>query len=384
MNTTYFPILKAKDAEFDALRKVSPAVTNSIVPLFEVPRFKPGLKKYKDNPHAKAAFLSEISRKIGELRSGMYTMFDTFHWQNPGETVETGEHHLYYLYRTLKSEGVNVIPVIGYDRWDDEEYRMALRSISKVHTGTFCIRFEKFAFEDAGDPIHFNQRVKEILNSLGINPIRCHVILDLEDISVSSIVEVFSNFELIFPQLLAYNFASYSVAGCSLPNSIDKALAKDSCGPVKRKEKLLWKNVRNQYPAAKIYFGDYGIRGPSTGETGYGNTNAKIRYTIEDEFYVVRGHVIRKPVGGFQHCELAKALINSGYYLEPEFSWGDNEIQRCANGEIGGGSTTWITIDTNHHVAYVVAEIAEFERMLVARAATIKTSEAQSGTLKST
>lgn len=77
--------------------------------------------------------------------------------------------------------------------------------------------------------------------------------------------------------------------------------------------------------------------------------------------------MIRKPEGGFQHCELARRLIRSGYYLYPGFSWGDNEIQRCANGEIGGGATTWITIDTSHHLTYVVAEIAEFERSFAAQ-----------------
>ena len=134
---------------------------------------------------------------------------------------------------------------------------------------------------------------------------------------------------------------------------------------------LLWKNARQQYPTCQIFFGDYGVRGPSTGDVGYGNTNAKIRYTIDDEYFIVRGHVIRKPLGGFQHCGLAQTLIDSGRYLGPGFSWGDSEIQRCANQEIGGGSTTWIKIDTSHHVAYVVAEIAEFERVTTTKLAAV-------------
>lgn len=372
MNPSYFPILKAKDAEFDALRKAKPNVVQSIVPLFEVPRFNPELKKYKDNPHAKATFLSELSQKIGELRSGMHAMFDTYHWQDPGEKVETGEHHLSYMYNALKSKGVNAVPVVGYDRWDDDEYRLALKSISKLHTGTFCIRLERFAFDDVGDPEHFHERLAGIINYLEINPASCHVILDLEDLSTLAIVDILDSFDSLFEQITGYGFSSYSVAGCSLPNSIDKVIKdKDSSGTVLRREMLLWKNARKQHPNFQIYFGDYGVRGPSTGETGFGNTNAKIRYTIDNEYFIVRGHVIRKPIGGFQHCDLARKLINSGHYLYPDFSWGDKEIQRCANGEIGGGSTTWIKIDTSHHVAYVVAEVAEFERVTASRAVTV-------------
>lgn len=370
MNTIYFPILKAKDAEFESLRNASPGVTNSMIPLFEVPRFKPELKKYEDNPHAKATFLSEISRNIGELRSGMYAMFDTYHWQDPADKVETGEHHLSYLYNSLKSGGVNVVPVVGYDRWDDYEYRLALKSISRRHTGKFCIRLERFAFDDVSDPSHFHERLSGILSYLEINPDNCHVTLDLEDLSALPIVDIFHNFDSLFSQIIGYGFSTYSIAGCSLPNSIDKVIKdRDSCGSVLRREMLLWKNARRQHPSYRIYFGDYGVRGPSTGETGYGNTNAKIRYTIDDEFFIVRGHVIRKPIGGFQHCELAQNLIDSGHYLDPSFSWGDNEIRRCANREIGGGATTWIKIDTSHHVAYVVAEIAEFERTTAAQTA---------------
>lgn len=370
MNAIYFPILKAKDAEFDALRKASSRAANSIVPLFEVPKFNPDLKKYKDNPHPKTTFLSEIGQKIGDLQSGRYAMFDTYHWQNPAEKVESGEHHLSYLYSTLKAYGVNVVPVVGYDRWDDDEYRFALRSISKMHFGKFCIRLERFAFDDANDPDHFHARLEEILEYLELNPKNCHVVFDLEDVSTLSIADIFSNFDLLFSQVVGYGFSTYSVAGCSLPNSIDQAVRdQDSCGTVLRREMLLWKNARKHYPTAPIFFGDYGVRGPSTAETGFGNTNAKIRYTIDNEYFVVRGHVIRKPIGGHQHCDLATMLINSGHYQLPAFSWGDKEIKRCADGEFGGGSKAWITIDTSHHMAYVVEEIAEFERTTPTRMA---------------
>lgn len=369
MQAMYFPILKAKDAEFNALLEAKKHVMSNMIPLFDVPKFNPELKKYINDPHAKATFLSEVSLKIGKLRSGMATMFDTYHWQNPDEKIESGEHHLSYLYNTLKNQGVIAIPVVGYDRWDDEEYRLALRSIARTHIGQFCLRLDRFAFEDVGDPEHFHERLAEILNYLEIVPTNCHVILDLQDLSEQAIADIISHFDSLFSAIHVYGFSSYSIAGCSLPNSIDKAVkTKDSTGSILRREMLLWKYAREKYPSYAIYFGDYGIRGPSTTESGYGNTNAKIRYTIDNEFFIVRGHVIKKPIGGFQHCDLARILVNSEHYLQPEFSWGDNEIMRCSKNVIGGGSTTWIKIDTSHHIGYVVTEIAEYERERVTRA----------------
>lgn len=368
MKPIYFPILKAKDAEFDALKNASESINKSIIPLFELPRFNPSLKKYQDDTQPKTTFLSELSEKIGSLRSGMFAMFDSYHWQNPGDKVETGEHHLSYFFNALNSAGVKAVPVVGYDRWDDQEYRIALRLVSSMHIGKFCIRLDRFAFDDVSDPEHFHERLSEIIDYLGLNPSDCHVVLDLEDISILPLVESLEKFDTLFAEISGYGFSSYSVAGCSLPSSIDKVVKeRDSCGSVMRGELLVWKGARKQYPAHNIYFGDYGVRGPSTSETGFGNTNAKIRYTVDDSFYIVRGHVIRKPIGGRQHCVLAEKLIKSGYYLGPNFSWGDGQIQRCANGELGGAPATWIKIDTSHHLAHVVAEVAEFERAISAR-----------------
>ena len=374
MNTTYYPILKAKDAEFKALREARSVVTENILPLFELPIFNPALKKYKDDPHAKATYLSEISRKIGELRPGMQTMVDSYHWKDPGEKVESGEHHMSYIFNALTSQGVKLVPVVGYDRWDDEEYRLGLKSIARVHTGRFCIRLERFAFDDASDPDHLHERLSEILNFLEIDPEKCHVILDLEDLSSMRADEILIKFNALFVQVAKYFFDTYSIAGCSLPSSIDKVIKnQDSSGTVLRREMKVWKYAREKYPDSQIFFGDYGVRGPSTGETGYGNTNAKIRYTIDDEYFILRGHVIRKPVGGYQHCDLADALVASRHYLTPGFSWGDREIERCAARAFGGGATRWITIDTSHHLAYVTAEIAEYERIRIA--ATVPSKE---------
>lgn len=362
MNAIYYPILKAKGAEFETLDHASSIVHENIIPLFEMPVFNPELKKWMDNPAPKVTFLDETTDAIASLRAGTEVLFDTYQWEIPGEILENREYALSYIYNCLISKGVKAIPVAAYDRWEDEEYRSALKSISKFHTGRFCLRLEEFAFDDAEEPLHLLGRLQEILNHLEIEPFNCHVILDMQDLSLQNLDSIVGRFKTLFDQIKIFDFGSYSIAGCSLPSSIDKIIDKDTAGTIPRLEMKLWQYARRSYAEYDIRFGDYVVRGPHTTESGYGNTNAKIRYTVDGEIYLIRGHVIRKPIGGFQHCELARKLLGSGYYLYPRFSWGDTQIERCAKGEIGGAAAQWIVIDSSHHLEFVVTELQRATR----------------------
>jgi len=72
-------------------------------------------------------------------------------------------------------------------------------------------------FDDANDPEYLKERVNEIVDELGITPSNCHVILDFQDLSTSTLVGVMEDFDTLFPLLLSFKFATYSIAGCSLP-----------------------------------------------------------------------------------------------------------------------------------------------------------------------
>ena len=131
---------------------------------------------------------------------------------------------------------------------------------------------------------------------------------------------------------------------------------------------LLWQMLRTQYPHINWLFGDYGVRSPNTGEDVISpHTNGKIRHTIDKHFFIVRGHSVQIGAKGGQMYDLAKKLVESPHYLNPEFSWGDSQIFQCSLGQgTPGNSTTWIAIDTSHHIAYSVAEVMEFEKSVTA------------------
>ena len=372
MNTTYFPILKALGAEVTALENTKPSNAKNIIPLFELPKV-PDRKKYRESSTPITEFIDDTSGDIGRLWVGKYAMLDAYHW-SPTATNEQGEHIIPYAYHALEFMGVQVVPVVGYDRWGIPEYQMALQSIARTHKGKFCIRLDHAAFEDSAEPDFFHENLDEIVSFLELDPASCHVILDFEDVTPYGAIELIDQFESLFKLLSRYRFMSYSIAGCSLPKTINEAVKKqNSCGVVLRKEMLLWRNARQRFPGFPIYFGDYGIRGPHSNEGIVSpNTNGKIRHTIENEYFVARGQSLKQPPKGEQMWELAQRIVDSGHYLGDRFSWGDSEILRCSKKEFKGNAGQWIAIDTNHHLAYVVEEVAEFERAYASRALALK------------
>ncbi|MEX3012246.1 hypothetical protein AB3538_01970 [Acinetobacter baumannii] len=71
----------------------------------------------------------------------------------------------------------------------------------------------------------------------------------------------------------------------------------------------------------------------------------KIIYTIDKNYYVVRGHPFSRDGGSHGHRkQLAMRLINSIYYEDVSFSWGDNKIFECAHGinNFIGNPTQWV------------------------------------------
>lgn len=365
MSPSYLPILKAKPGEFRALSHTEPRRKREMLPLFEVARMGENTRKakrFQHVPHLTCAYLDEVAENIAQVWAGRQALADAFHWRHDART-ETGEHVVPYLYARLSELGVGVIPVVGYDRWDSPSYRLAMKGIPLRGDAYYCLRLDSHAIDDAEDPEYFLERIVEIVNELGVTAGECAVLIDFGDVTAVSVEKLIAQSATILDILVPMGFRFYSCAGCSLPPSIDGAVRKEnSTGRVLRKEMLVWQALRASYPLVSWLFGDYGVRSPNAADDVISpHTNGKIRHTIPSEFFVARGHSMQKADKGAQMYKLADLIVNSPHYLGPNFSWGDAQILECSEGKFPGNSTTWIAIDTSHHSAWVIQEIAEFE-----------------------
>jgi hypothetical protein len=372
MAQTYVPIYRAKPGEFEALSNVSKDHVKRVLPLFEIPRITPKVSeqaRFKECAALTCAYLAHVAQGIANVRKGYDAMADISQW-DPEALVETGEHVLPYLYSQLRKMGVKVVPVVGFDSWESPLYRVAMQGVEMPDDGYFCIRLDSQAIEDAADPFFLEERIQEILDGLGIEPGRCGIIIDFGDVTARSLVELIDQTDGVLQVLAPMGFKFFATIGCSLPPTIDKAVKDhDSTGKVVRKEMLLWQSMLTQYPAIPMRYGDYGVRGPSSVDDVVApDANGKIRHTIDQNFYVLRGHSMRQGDKGAQMYKLAATLVSSPYFMGAGFSWGDAEIALRSKKltdpsiKVGpGGHSKWIAFDTSHHLAYVVAEVDDFQ-----------------------
>ncbi|SUI83100.1 Uncharacterised protein [Shewanella morhuae] len=273
----------------------------------------------------------------------------------------------------LSTKGCEVLPVIGYDRWEDEEYSTVLQLLAQSKD-RFILRLDSYAFEDMVEEEPFLDTIENIVSLMGLDTRKCSVILDFGDVSKDSIVDIQEQVDTALSLLKDYQFSFISIAGCSITSDINGMVPKtNSTGLVVRKEFKVWKSVRSFNPDAKFVFGDYGIANPNVGdETIAPDANGKIRYTISDSYFVVRGYSRRQGDKGAQMHGLCQSLISSGYFCGVDFSWGDMMIEQCANyGKVKGkvfvgNPTSWVAIDTTHHMTYVTQEVVEFENVIYA------------------
>jgi hypothetical protein len=356
MNLLYVPILGAKQGEFSALSNLQTQSAARIIPLLDIPN--PGPDKLYEAPMAKTAI------KAGKAWGGRNAFLDISKWK-PNARTESGIHVLEYSFAQFRTQGVLVHPVVGYDRWDDPEYSQALRNIRSSYEITPCIRLDRESLEDTHDLEYFADRINLIMSELFVTAKNCYIVIDLGDVSKSSVPDVLADADVAIDAVRSMGFATVILAGSSMPASINTAVGEtDAVGCIPRIEMMAWKAIFEERKDKRIVFGDYAVRNPDSPDGVIAiHANGKIRYTINNQCFVVRGHSKALTRLAIQNKELAKILVSSAHYMGPTFSWGDSQIFQCSLGTTEMGSpTTWIGIDSNHHIQTVLAEIFEFQQ----------------------
>ena len=373
MNTQYFPIVRAKAGEMEALKRLDASTLARCTPIFEVTKLDGSdlerARKRSTTPFED--YLDKRAEAIAAIFKGKHVIVDASQW--PVDFVtEGGEQVLGYLCSALCDLDVNVCPVIGYDRWDSIEYQETIKSMVLPEKSFFCIRLDSIAIEDFGDIDHLNDVIESMIAVTGLNEAATPVLIDVGDVTKLPIDEFMEVVETAYGHMKGLGFEFVIMSASSIPDSIEKAVKdRDSTGIVQRKEMIVWKGFMSANPSASLYFGDYGVRNPRSSDIIATHMNVKIRYTISNAFFIARGHSVQGADGYAQSQQLSRVIVNSVHYKHPPFSWGDMKIMECSLGGFTGSSTNWISFDTNHHIKMVATEILEFTTQLAAVAARV-------------
>lgn len=349
----YVGILKSKAGEFSALSNLTDEVKENFTPFIDVvgPIFG------DDEPEKVDEYLKKIAQKIYRSWGKDYPIFADLTDFKLTERTSEGIHLVTFFHALCAEKEIQCIPTTGLDR--DIEYNKAVSSVIDVNLG-ICIRL---LFDDVVMPAELNFNLMSLLDELGVSRDEIHILIDFKSIKLDKI-ETLIDITINATNVIGSDgWKSITVASSSMPQSLSEVVKPNDLGMIPRCEYILWKKlILNGKRLHRLpSFGDYGVVHPDVFDLDpkliANSICPSIRYTIDEEWVVVRGRPFSK-YGYEQYYDLANKIVNCGYFYDVEFSYGDMLIEeKSRRMPTTGNPQKWITIATNHHITLVTKQV---------------------------
>ncbi len=348
----YVPLLKGKRGEFGALANLSQKVKPLITPFIDVPRVSRNDDE-RINVHL-MKIVNNIKTSWGTQNSIFIDLADI----DLTQRTDDGTHPVIYLFGLLRAALIKAIPCTGLDR--DTDYNDAIAKVLKEDNEGVCVRV---LHEDMDDIEDLSKGLNGLLKVLDITHKDVHLLLDFKDIRNIDIAKLARKAIRIIEQL--HKIASWgtlTIAASGFPDSLSSVKA-DSTTEINRMEFLLWRSIiTDKTLKRRPSFGDYGIVHPILLDLDPRTmrSSAKIRYTLNEKWLVIKGHSLKKEPKFKQYHDLSNRLIKKKEFIGSHFCWGDDYVTKCAIRTAGSGNLeTWVKVDTNHHLTFVSEQIAK-------------------------
>ncbi len=354
-NQIYVPILKWKRGEQKALEKLDSGVKSKVMPLIEI---SPIPYDFANERYSKSIddHLSGVAEQIERSWGSNLPLFIDLNWIDSSERLANGRHPLAFITEQSREAGLSLIPVVGFNR--DEDYIQEVRSAYQEDGLGVCIRLED------EDLLEIDERINELLTTIDIEPRFVDLVLDFKYISPNDHKRNLVSLLGIMNQIPHINaWRSLVFCASSFPENLSEVSA-ESTVPLQRAEWLLWKELhkkRDRLERVPMY-GDYAIANPTISaiDPRLMRMSANLRYTSTNDFVISKGQSIKK--GGFEQMQgICLEQVHSSNYAGETFSWGDQYIFKCAEGEEStGNAETWRRVGTNHHITFVVDQLSNY------------------------
>lgn len=335
----YFPILRWKQGEQSAVKKLGVAERQVMLPIAELQQLESNPRRPKlisiltacgatqmpiavDIKTAVAGRVSmqSVARLIGTLQTAGLRVFPAIHGTH-AQLDPSGFTH-------LKGQPAVVIRIVPH--------RMLLTDATAL--------------------------ISQFRRALGAKA-SIYVLLDLEAIG-----EVEVNASALMLETFVRGIIStcdplqIAVAGGSFPMTLG-SFPVGVNNYIPRKELEIWKALKAKPGCAEVKFGDYAVTNPEPlGDIDPRTMNpaAAIRYCLDDKWWLPRASGVRtRGRGGMgQYNDLCKLLIASPQYSGSSFSFGDERYAHHALPATTSGSfMTWRRDATNHHLTFTARQL---------------------------
>lgn len=349
----YFAVLKGKMGELQAAGDLAADVLERTTFVWELP---PQPFNHETRAYGKTveSHIEAFSKRLHDELPNETHCFVDCRLLRDAAPLANGEIPLQAVLQACADLGAH--PSIGDDPTAAEV--AVVREHFEQRGGEVLLRLSARTFAAIGSATKLDQ----LLESIGAQPNQCHLFFDFEQLSaeVDPNPQTLAAYNAIVGLRNAEDWLSVSIVGGSTPKTLPPA---EQCPKLlPRLEWNIWREVvsnlgqNNRLPS----FGDYGVSSYNIEELDPRliTVSANIRYTAADGMWAFKGRSLKRH--SFEQFRgLSQQIVQHPAYSGAEFSWGDNYILECANGQgRTGNTTTWRRVGTNHHVTFVARQIA--------------------------
>lgn len=341
----YYPLLKHANNEMKALRELNESSLSKIVPVIEAKRVK------KENVRNWESSFNTLGRYLKERIRDIKFVYDfNCSLEELGEDIQlvstSGKDLVQFCLQKMESENLNVIPCFQHDSppW-------LIDSVLNSGYQEVAVRIRCHDFQESFNPFVF-QKIK---NDLSFSQPDTNVVIILDFFNQSTTLKRIQNTINIFSKIKNSKVV-YLATSCPENANEADAHALSLIGPRKELNNYLELKVSNN-----IYFGDYTTRLKGEVLTGFNMNNSylKVFYTTETDYWIAKSKLIRDG-GEYSFHEICKNLTEQDFYPGSDFSFGDREIEKCANQEITiSEHQAPIAISVNHHIETTIEQLSK-------------------------
>lgn len=339
-NLNYWPMLRARRGELEALAHLCPTLVPLVTPVLQVAATARGpvdaavrfVQDLRDRPPAGLNVAVDLAELPDDADSGRSI---------PG-VVATW----------LADRKISMLPVL---RLGDSGHRLAGHgAAARLHLDRAAVRFRPD--ECAPGAAEALAAVHRVCQRSGLAPEQCDLLIDLDAVgSRAAAQEAETAVRRIAGWLRRLPWRSMSVIAGAMPPSL-AGLPTDEPVRLWRWDRALWGRVAD----LGLAFGDYGVVSPAPAPVDTGGSSPTIRYTADDVWWIYRW--ARRGGRSDDRCySLCHALVAADHWpaAGAAYSWGDHEIARRARYAPGPGTpSSWIAWGTSHHLAHVARSLA--------------------------
>ena len=350
----YAPSLRWRMAEYQALMRLTPPVKDRVVPLICLPdvEFDFESRQPKRTVHEYIAPFPKRFRAKWSKRPAWVTLSEKI----ASGRMNDGTHVLDYIFDQLRGFGTRAIPAISLAA-DENTVAAAGRAIACDQLGTgIILRLEDLMVGNSG------RKVDALIASAGTTRNAADLIIDLQAPNFKP-QAVFVNLLIAALDRLEdlHVFRNLVLLSTAIPDAFASvALGTDR---IPRRDWSFYLALLAALPTGtrRPTFGDYTIVHPDfiARDMRMIKPRGKVIYTTTKNWVTRKGRAFRGNESQMrEHCQ--EIIGNAAFAFKGSaFSYGDDYIDKCAKGQAGASNLTrWKGVGINHHITFVVKELA--------------------------